>query len=149
MGSARNEIMENILSDVLTVPSTHRQPNQVDTRFIDRETNTSEVELRSQREETRINILSDYSRDVQMPTSCSGISSHEMDIIGGSPVRPCVTDIPQLDGPTSVHTRRRPEQEPIGQTTTIPRGGYPDESDSDPHDNRRPHDGHRSYGRRR
>ena len=47
-----------------------------------------------------------------MPTSHSGISSHETDIIGGSPVRPCATDIiPQLDGPTSVCTRRRPEQE--------------------------------------
>ena len=85
----------------------------MDTRFTDRETNTSKVELRSQREETRINILSDHSRDVQMPTSHSGISSHEINIIGGSPVRPCVTDIPQLDGPTSVCTRRRPEQEPI------------------------------------
>ena len=27
------------------------------------------------------------------------------------------------------------------RTTTIPRGGYPDESDSDPHNNRRTHDG--------
>ena len=77
-----------------------------------------------------------------MPTSRSGIPSHESDITGGSPVRTCTTDIiPQLDGPTSVHTRRRPEQEPIQRTTMIPRGGYPDESDSDSHDNRRPHDG--------
>ena len=61
-----------------------------------------------------MNILSSDGRDVQMPTSCSAISSHETDIIGGSPVRPCATDIiPQLDGPTSVHTRRRSEQEPI------------------------------------
>ena len=102
--------MENILSDVMTVPSTHQQLSQVDTRFIDRETNTSKVELRSQREETRINILSGHGRDVQMPTSHSGVSSHETDIIGGSPVRPRVTDIPQLDGTTSVCARRRPEQ---------------------------------------
>ena len=105
----RNEVMENILSDVMTVPSTHQQLSQVDTRFVDRETNTSEIELRFQREETRINILSDHSRDIQMPTSHSGISSHEIDVIGGSPVRLCATDIPQLDGTTSVH--RRPEQE--------------------------------------
>ena len=103
LDSVRNEVMENILSDVMTVPSTRQQLSQVDTRFIDRETNTSKVELRSQREETRINILSDHSRDVQMPPSHSG----------GSLVRPHVTDIPQLDGPTSVHTRRRPEQVPI------------------------------------
>ena len=49
--------------------------------------------------------------------------------------------IPQLDGPTSVHTRKRLEQEPIRRTTMIPRGGYPNKSDSDSHDNRRPHDG--------
>ena len=52
------------------------------------------------------------SRDAQMPTSHSGISSHETNIIGGSPVRPHAMDIlPQLDGPTSVCTRRRLEQE--------------------------------------
>ena len=101
-----------------------------------------EVEVRSQREETRTDILCSHSRDVQMPTSHSGISSHEMDNIGGSPVRPHAMDIlPQLDGPTSVHTRRRPEQEFVQRTTIIPRGGYPDESDSDSHNNRRPHDG--------
>ena len=55
--------------------------------------------------------------------------------------------IPQLDGPTSVHTRRRllentrSEQETIQRTMVIPRGRYPDESDSDSHDNRRPHNG--------
>ena len=96
----------------MTVPSTHQQLSQVGTRFIDRETNTSEVEVRSQREETRTDISCSHSRDVQMPTSHSGISSHETNILGGSPVRPHATDIiPQLDGPTSVHTRRRPEQE--------------------------------------
>ena len=108
----RNEAMGNILSDVMTVPSTHQQLSQVGTRFIDRETNMSEVEVRAQREETRIDILCNHSRDVQMPTSHSGISSHETDVIGGSPVRTCATDIiPQLDGPTSVCTGRRPEQE--------------------------------------
>ena len=104
----------------MTFPSTHQQPSQGGTRLIDRETNTSEVGLRTQREETRMNILSSDNRDKQMPTSCSGISSHKTDIIGGSPIRTCTTDlIPQLDGPTSVHTRRRLpektriEQEPI------------------------------------
>ena len=142
LGSAKNEAMGNTLSDVMTVPSTHQQLSQVGTRLIDRETNTSDIELRSQREETRINILSSHDRDVQRHTSHSGISSHETNIIGGSPVRTHTTDIiPQLDGPTSVCTRRRLEQEPIRRTTMIPRGGYPDESDSDSHNNRRPHDG--------
>ena len=99
----------------MTVPSTHQQLSQVDTRLINRETNMSEVESRTQREETRINILSsDNNRDVQMLTSHSGISSHEADIIRGSPIRTHIMDIiPQLDGPTSVHMRRRSEQEPI------------------------------------
>ena len=112
--SIRNEVMENIPSDVMTVPSTCQQLSQVGTRLIDRETNTSKVELRSQREETRINILSGHGRDVEMPSSCSGISSHETNIIGGSPIQIHTMDIiPQLDGPTSVCTRRRSEQEPI------------------------------------
>ena len=106
--------MGNTLSDVTTLPSTHQQPSQVGTRLIDTETNTSEVELRTQGEETRIDILSSNNRDIQMQTSHSGISSHETDIIGGSPVRTRTTDIiPQLDGPTSVCTRKRPEQESI------------------------------------
>ena len=110
----------------------------------------SEVNVRAQREETSIDILHNHSRDVQMLTSHSGISSHETDIRGSSPVRPQATDIiPKLDGPTSVHTRRRFEQEPIHRTTMIHRGGYPDESDSNSHDNRRPHDGQRPSGRRR
>ena len=90
VGSARNEVMGNTLSDVMTIPSTLQQLSQVvsqmDTRLMDRETNTSEIELRFQREEVRMNVLSSHDRDVQMPTSHSGISSHETDIIGGSPV---------------------------------------------------------------
>ena len=76
-----------------------------------------------------------------MPTSHDSLSSHETDIIGGSPLRPCVTNImSQLDGPTSIHVRRRHEQEVVQRTTTIPRGGYPDESDSDSQNNMRSHD---------
>ena len=68
----------------------------------------SEVEVRTQREETRIDNLSSNNRETQMPTSHSGLSSHDTEIIGGSPIRTHTADmIPQLDGPTSVHTRRR------------------------------------------
>ena len=146
--SARIEAMENTLGDVMTFPSACQQPSQVGTRLIDRETNMSEVEVRTQREETRIDNLSSNNRDTQMPTSHSGLSSYDTEITGGSPIRTCTTDmIPQLDGPTSVHTRRRIsenariEQDTIQRTTVIPRGGYPDESDSNSPDNRRLHNG--------
>ena len=138
---AGNEVMGNTLSDVMTIPSTHQWISQVGTRFVDRETNMSEVEVRPQREETRTDIMYSHHRDEQMPTSHGSLSSHETDIVGGSPLRPHVTNImPQLDSPTSVHVRRRPAQEIIQRTTAIPRGGYPNESDSDSHNNIRPHD---------
>ena len=109
---ARNEVMGNILSDVMTIPSAHQQLSQVGITFVDRETNMSEVEVRPQREETRTDIMYSHGRDLQMPTSRGSLSSHKTDIIGGSPRRPHVTDIMlQLDGPTSVCARRRPEQE--------------------------------------
>ena len=95
-----------------TISSTHQQLSQVGTRFVDRETNMSEVEVRPQREEKRTDIKHSHSRGVQVPISHSDLSSHDTDIVGGSPARPCVTDIMlQLDGPTSVCARRRPEQE--------------------------------------
>ena len=102
--------MGNTLSDVMTIPSAHQQLSQVDTRFVDRETNMSEIEVRSQREETRTDIMYSHRRDVQMPTSHVVVFlPMKLTIIGGSPVRPCVADIlPQLDGPTSVHARTRP-----------------------------------------
>ena len=40
---ARIEAMGNTLSSVVTFPSTCQQLNQVDTRFIDRETNMSDI----------------------------------------------------------------------------------------------------------
>ena len=51
-GPARIEAMGNTLSDTRTFPSTCQQPSQVVTRYINRETNTSDVEVRTQREET-------------------------------------------------------------------------------------------------
>ena len=44
---ARIEAMGNTLSDVMTFPSAYRQPSQVGARLIDRETNTSEVEVKN------------------------------------------------------------------------------------------------------
>ena len=96
----------------MTVPSTHQQLLQVGNRFVDRETNMSKVEVGPQREETRTDIKHTHSRGVQVPTSHSDLSSHDIDTVGGSTVRPHIPDVmPQLDGPTSVCARRRPVQE--------------------------------------
>ena len=77
-------------------------------RFIDRETNTSEVEIRPPREEARIDIDHTHSKGVQVPSSHSELSSPDNNIIDSSIVRQCIPDImPQLDGPASVHVRRR------------------------------------------
>ena len=90
-----------------------------------------------------------------MPTSLSGLSSYDTKITGCSHIRTHTMEIiPQLDGPTSVCSRRRisenarTEQELIQRSTVIPRGGHPDESDSNSHDDRRPQDGQRPSGRR-
>ena len=107
-----NEVLRHILSDVMTTSSTRIQLDQVGARLVDRETNTSAVELRPQREETRIDIKHTQSKGIQVPTSNSDISSRDIDIVEGSLARPCIPDImPQLDGPTSIHVRQRPAQE--------------------------------------
>ena len=111
IGPEEREVLEYILSDVMTIPSTHQQISQVGARFVDRETNTSEVEIRPQREETRIDIKHTHSKGVQVPTSHSDLSSHDVDIVGDSPARLHIPDVmPQLDGPASIHARRRPVQ---------------------------------------
>ena len=83
-----NEVLRYILSDVTTVPSTCQQLLQVGSRFVDRETNMSEIEIRPQREETRTDIKHTHSRGVQVPTSHSDLSSHDTDNVEGSPIRP-------------------------------------------------------------
>ena len=106
-----NEVLRYVLSDVMTTPSTQILISQVGARFVDRETNMSEVEIRPPREEMRIDIEHTHSKGVQVPTSHSKLSSHDTDIVGGSPARLHMPDIMlQLDSPTSIHTRRRPYQ---------------------------------------
>ena len=84
------------------------QISEVGTRFIDRETNTSEVEIRPPREGARIDMDHTHSKDVQVPSSHSELSSPDNNIIGSSIARPHIPDImPQLDGPASVCARRR------------------------------------------
>ena len=66
----------------------------------------------------------------------------------GSLARLCIPDVmPQLDSPISVCARRRRPVPEVRRKATMPRGGYPDESDSDSHDNRS-HDEQRHYQNR-
>ena len=97
-----DEVLRYVLSDVTTTPSAQIEMSQVGARFIDRETNTSEVEIRPPREEVRTDIIHAHSKGIQVPSSSSEFSSHNMNI-EESMVRPHIPIImPQLDGPASV-----------------------------------------------
>ena len=75
-----DEVLRYVLSDVTPTPSAQIQISQVSARFIDQETNTSEVEIRPPREEVRTNIIKAHSKGIQMPSSSSELSSHNMNI---------------------------------------------------------------------
>ena len=47
-----NEVLRYVLSDVTTTPSTRIPISQVAARFIDRETNTSKIELKTSKRRT-------------------------------------------------------------------------------------------------
>ena len=60
-----------------------------------------------------------------------------MNIIEGPSARPHIPNVmPQLDRPLSVCTRRKRPVPEVRRYTTMPGGSYPDESESDSHDNR-------------
>ena len=142
-----DEVLEHVLSDVTTAPSAQVQISQVSARFIDRDTNTSEIEIRPPREEVRIDVIHAHSQGIQVPSSSSEFSSRNMNM-EESTVRPHVPIIMlQLDGPASVRTWRK-QPLPIIRRTTIPGEGHPDDSDSDSHDNGF-HEDRRYPGRRR
>ena len=107
-----NEVLRYVLSDVMTIPNTCQQISQVGAGFVDRETNTSEMEIRHQREEMRTDIKHTQSKGIEVPNSHSDISSCDTDIVEDPLARPSIPNImPQLDGPTSFHVRRRPVPE--------------------------------------
>ena len=144
-----NEVLRYVLRDVTHTPSDQIQISQVGARFIDRETNTSEVETRPPREEARTEKIHAHSKGIQVPSSNSELSSHDMNIIEGPSVRPHIPNtMPQLDGPLSVRTRRKRPVPEMRRYTTMPGGSYPDESESDSHDSRS-REGRRYPGRRR
>ena len=86
-------MLRHILSDVTATPSTPIQIDQVGARLVDRETNTSAVDIRLQREEPRIDIKHTHSKGIQVPTSHSDLSSHDTDIVESSLARPCIPDM--------------------------------------------------------
>ena len=129
---------------MMTVSSTQEQMNQEGARLSDCETNTAVVEIRLTRDE---DIIHTHNQGIQVPSSSGGLSSYSM-YMEESIVRSNMPNImPQLDGPTSVHVQRR-QPLPITRRTTIPGEGYPDDSDSDSHNNRFCED-RRYPGRRR
>ena len=87
-----DEVLRYVLSDVTTTPSARIQISQVGARFIDRETNTSKVEIRPPREEARIDIDHTHSKGVQVPSSHSELSSLDNNIIGSSISRPSIPE---------------------------------------------------------
>ena len=119
-----------------TTLSAQVQIDQVGTRLIDQETNTSEVDTRPPREEVRTDIIQAYSKGIQVPSSSSEFSSCNMknEESMARPQLPFV--MPQLDGHASVRIKRKQPVPMVRRRTTLPGGGYPDESDSDFHGNR-------------
>ena len=57
-----------------TTPSAQIQISQVGARFIDRETDTSEVEIRPPREEARTDVIHTHSQGIQVPSLSSEFS---------------------------------------------------------------------------
>ena len=94
-----------------------------------------------------------------MSHSNISLSRHDAEILRGSHIRTHDIGrsemIPQLDGPISVHSRRRisenarTEQELIWRTAMLHRKEYPGESSDDSHSDRRTYDDRRPPERRR
>ena len=60
------------------------------------------MEIRPDGEEVRTDIIHAHSKGIQVPSSNSELSSHNMNI-NDSIARPCIpVMMPQLNGPTSV-----------------------------------------------
>ena len=119
--------------------------------------NTSDIEVRSQRDGVRIIDSSNdeetliTNRNEQIPVSHSNLSlSRHDELLRGSQIRACDSRrseiIPQLDGPISVHSRRRILEN--ARTAMIHRREYPDESSDDSYSDQRTYDDRRPPERR-
>ena len=120
--------MGNALHDNVTSPSTHQQLDQVGARLIDMGTNTSDIEVRPQRDGARVIdsddddvqvscphvdviLPSGMNEQMPMPHINLSISRYDPESLRGSHTRTHDTGIqetiPQLDGPVSVQSRSR------------------------------------------
>ena len=157
--------MGNALHDNVSSPSTHQHLVKVGVRLIDMGTNMSGIEVRPQRDGTRVIDSDDDAQvsclhvDVTLPTGMNeqvsiphinlSISRYDSESERGSHTRTHNTGIqemiPQMDNPVSVpyRTRRRMsenariKQESFQRTTASCRGEYLSESSDDTHSERR------------
>ena len=132
----QEQAIRHILSEVSTTPSVQVHTDQVDPRLVDRETNTSVVDIRPIEEEARADLIYTHSIGIQMPSTSSGLSLstiNEREFMAEPhlPIR-----IPQLDGPSSMHVKRKQPVPMIRKQTMISGGDYPSGSESDSHDHR-------------
>ena len=67
-----------MLSGVSTTPSVQVHTDQVGPRLVDRETNTSVVDIRPIKEEARVDLIHTHSIGIQMPSASSGLSLSTM-----------------------------------------------------------------------
>ena len=101
------QTIRHVLSEVSTTPSVQVQTDQVGTRLVDREINTSVVDIRPTEEEVRADLIHAHSIGIQVPSASSELSSSTMN------EREFMTEphlpirIPKLDGPTSVCVKRK------------------------------------------
>ena len=168
---AQIEATGNALHDNVSSLSTHQQLDEVGARLMDTGTNTSDIEVRPQRDGTRVINSGDgtqvscrlvdvilqtgMNEQVPMPHTNLSISGYDPESLRGSHTRTHDTGmqemIPQLDGPVSVpsRTRRRMsentriEQESFQRTITSHRREYPGDSSDDTHSDRRTHEDQR------
>ena len=95
------------LSEVSTTPSVQVHTDQVGPRLVDRETNTSVVDIRPIEEEVRTDLIYAHSIGIQVPSASSDLSSSTMNDREFM-AEPCLPiRIPQLDGPSLVHVKRK------------------------------------------
>ena len=132
--SEREQAIRYRLNEVSIILSVQVQTDQIGPRLVDRGTNTTVVDIRPVDEEARDDLISTHSIGIQMPSAGSGLSSSTMDerdLIAEPhlPIR-----IPQLDGPSLVHAKRKPPVPMIRKQTMISGGDYPSGSESDSHD---------------
>ena len=126
VGATRNALQDDI---IVSSPRTHQQLDELGVRMIDMGTNTSDVEVRPQRDGTRVMTSGDSAQasfplvnvilqtgvneQVPMPHLNLSILGYEPGSLIGSHMRTQDTGIqensmiPQLDGPASIPTRGR------------------------------------------